>query len=106
LNILRKNGLNIRGEKIMATKQLFHKVSDIKFVNKTLWLVIDGKEYSFELKYISKVLYRATPHERECYKIDKYGYGIHWPLIDEDLSIDGLLTHCKVGPAGKHVHLL
>ncbi|MDP2982675.1 MAG: DUF2442 domain-containing protein [Candidatus Latescibacter sp.] len=25
------------------------------------------------------------------YKIQPSGYGIHWPLIDEDIAIDGLL---------------
>jgi hypothetical protein len=54
-------------------------------------IVIDGKKYSFPLKNISLALYRASRIEREAFRIDKYGYGIHWPLIDEDLSIDGLL---------------
>jgi hypothetical protein len=90
----------------MANKQVFHKVSSIKFVNKAMKLVVDGKEYSFDLKIISSALYRATSQERECYKIDKYGYGIHWPLLDEDLSIDGLLAHYNVGSVRKHVSLL
>nr|WP_253276482.1 DUF2442 domain-containing protein [Synechococcus sp. PCC 6312] len=25
------------------------------------------------------------------YQVSPAGYGIHWPLIDEDLSINGLL---------------
>ncbi len=29
--------------------------------------------------------------ERAMYRISPSGYGIHWPLIDEDLSINGIL---------------
>jgi hypothetical protein len=28
---------------------------------------------------------------RAAYEVSPSGYGIHWPLVDEDLSIDGLL---------------
>jgi hypothetical protein len=30
-------------------------------------------------------------HERNEFKISPSGYGIHWSLLDEDLSINGLL---------------
>lgn len=33
----------------------------------------------------------ASEIERNTYEISPSGYGIHWPLIDEDISIDGLL---------------
>ena len=33
----------------------------------------------------------ASDIERKIYEISPSGYGIHWPLLDEDLSIDGLL---------------
>jgi hypothetical protein len=36
-------------------------------------------------------LANASETERKKYEISPSGYGIHWPLIDEDLSIDGLL---------------
>ena len=29
--------------------------------------------------------------ERNNFEVSPSGYGIHWPLIDEDLSIDGLI---------------
>jgi hypothetical protein len=34
----------------------------------------------------------ATEAERNFYKISPSGYGIHWPAIDEDLSIKGLIN--------------
>jgi hypothetical protein len=54
-------------------------------------LKVDGTEYVFQLEKISKKLAKATKFEQERFEISPSGYGIHWPLIDEDLSIDGLL---------------
>jgi hypothetical protein len=33
----------------------------------------------------------ASEEELHNYEISPGGYGIHWPLVDEDISIDGLL---------------
>jgi len=52
---------------------------------------IEGKEYTFKLADISEKLANASSIERNKYEISPSAYGIHWPLIDEDLSIDGLL---------------
>jgi hypothetical protein len=42
----------------------------------------------------SKRLATATEQERLDVGLSPGGYGIHWPLIDEDLSVNGLLkTH-------------
>jgi hypothetical protein len=29
--------------------------------------------------------------DRTNFEISSSGYGIHWPLLDEDISVDGLL---------------
>ncbi|MBW2657327.1 MAG: DUF2442 domain-containing protein, partial [Deltaproteobacteria bacterium] len=34
---------------------------------------------------------KASEEERNNFEISLSGYGIHWPLLDEDISIDGLL---------------
>ena len=69
----------------------YHEVEKVAFVKETLNLIVDGKEYTFPLADISKKLADASIGEREKYEISPSGYGIHWPLIDEDLSIDGLI---------------
>ena len=69
----------------------YHEVEKVAFVKETLNLIVDGKEYTFPLADISKRLTDASLAERERYEISPAGYGIHWPLIDEDLSIDGLI---------------
>ncbi len=69
----------------------YHDVKNIQFTAKTLKINIDGKQYEFDLHTISERLAKASERERERYNISPSGYGIHWPLMDEDLSIDGLI---------------
>ncbi len=72
-----------------------HEVEKVAFEGDSLLLKVDGKEHRFALADVSPRLLAAGPAERERFEISPSGYGIHWPLIDEDLSIDGLLgvTH-------------
>jgi len=69
----------------------YHKISDLHLTGETLKITIDGKHLEFKLSDISEKLANATDMERKKYEISPSGYGIHWQLIDEDLSIDGLL---------------
>jgi len=39
----------------------------------------------------SPILAAATADERRRAELSPGGYGIHWPLLDEDLSIGGLV---------------
>lgn len=39
----------------------------------------------------SPMLAAAAPEERRRAELSPGGYGIHWPLLDEDLSIGGLV---------------
>lgn len=68
-----------------------HEIEKVTFVKEKLVLRVDGKEYTFSLANISRKLADASSAEREKYEISPSGYGIYWPLIDEDLSIDGLI---------------
>jgi hypothetical protein len=69
----------------------YHEVSDIQFTDESLKINIDSKQYEFKLSDISGKLANASDIERDKYEISPSGYGIHWPLIDEDLTIDGFL---------------
>jgi hypothetical protein len=68
-----------------------HQIDAVQFIDNDLLLKIDGKAYRFALKNISAKLLAANEWQRNLYTISPSGYGIHWSLIDEDLSIDGLL---------------
>lgn len=53
-------------------------------------LLEDGRRLATPLAWFPRLL-RATPEERSNYELLGDGVGIHWPDIDEDLSISGLL---------------
>lgn len=69
----------------------YHSVKNIDFDENYLLITIDGNEYKFPLKLISDKLSKAKIEQLKNYKVSPSGYGIHWPLLDEDISIDGLL---------------
>jgi hypothetical protein len=54
-------------------------------------LKIDGKVIKVALDKISAKLKSANDFQRQFFKVSPSGYGIHWPLLDEDLSIEALL---------------
>ncbi|RYE36403.1 MAG: DUF2442 domain-containing protein [Sphingobacteriaceae bacterium] len=68
-----------------------HKIQAIHFDKDFIILTIDGNDLTIPLDQLSAKLLAATDVEREMYRISPSGYGIHWPLIDEDLSISGIL---------------
>lgn len=68
-----------------------HNIEHIKCSNDWLVLTIDGQEHRFLIADISTRLAEASDIERNTFRVMASGYGIHWPLLDEDLSIDGLL---------------
>jgi hypothetical protein len=69
----------------------YHDIKGIKFTGDILEATIDGTRKRFKLKDVSPLLEKATETERKTFEISPSGYGIHWPLLDEDISIDGLL---------------
>ena len=71
--------------------KLHHRVTELVFSADRMNVTIDGQRYSCALAEISERLAKASAVERHRYEVSPAGYGIHWPLIDEDLSIDGLL---------------
>jgi len=70
---------------------LYHNVQNLKFTEKHLMIEIDGEHKEYKLDEISETLSKASDTEKMIYEISPSGYGIHWPLIDEDISVDGLL---------------
>lgn len=51
---------------------------------------VDGPAISVPLAW-SWRLSEATPAQRKNYEIIGDGKGIHWPEIDEDISVEGML---------------
>ncbi len=68
-----------------------HQVTDVWLEGENLCLTIDGESMTFPLAKVSSRLVTASEEERNIFEISPSGYGIHWPLLDEDIAIDGLL---------------
>ena len=62
-------------------------------------LKVDGQEYCVDLPSVSTRLANAKDAARRAYSISGSGYGIHWPDIDEDLTIAGLISSARPVPA-------
>jgi hypothetical protein len=53
--------------------------------------LMDGRIIGVPLAWFPCLL-AAKPKEREKYEIGGGGIGLHWPDLDEDLSVAGLLA--------------
>jgi hypothetical protein len=67
----------------------------LTFTDKQMLLNVDNIKYNFNLEDISQKLLYATQSEKENFELSPSGYGINWPLLDEDLSINGLIKSYK-----------
>ena len=56
----------------------------------------DGRAISLPLAWYPRLAY-GTPQERDNWRLIGGGEGIHWPDLDEDLSVAGLLAGRKSG---------
>jgi hypothetical protein len=52
--------------------------------------LMDGRTIAVPLAWYPRLL-NASAEQRLRWEICAAGYGIHWPLLDEDLSTEGLL---------------
>ena len=51
----------------------------------------DGRTISVPLAWYPRLVH-ATPTERRNWRLIGGGVGIHWPDLDEDVSVEGLLA--------------
>jgi hypothetical protein len=55
--------------------------------------LLDGREIRVPLEWFPR-LRSATPQQRSEWRLIGGGVGMHWPQIDEDISVESLLaTH-------------
>ena len=72
-----------------------NNIEKVSFEANCMTLQMDGEALILHLDKLSPKLLKANKVERELYKISPSGYGIHWPLIDEDISIEAMLKNRK-----------
>ena len=51
----------------------------------------DGRSISVPLGWFPRLVH-ASPAERNNWRLIGQGHGIHWEDLDEDLSVEGLLS--------------
>ena len=74
-----------------------HDISNASIIGDRLIITVDCTEHQIDLCSQSKLLAAASDAARSNFIVSSSGYGIHWPDLDEDLSIDGLIgvKHCS-----------
>lgn len=69
-----------------------YDVKNLKITKETISFDLSGESVVVPLAESgSTVLLETDPKNLEFYELDSNGLGIHWSLLDEDLSIEGLL---------------
>jgi hypothetical protein len=67
------------------------RVSNVALTDDRLIVdLADGRTISVLLAWFPRLLH-ATSKERDNWEVAGAGYGIYWPDVDEDLSVEGLL---------------
>ena len=64
---------------------------DVSFTGDSMRVTLaDGREVSVPLEWFPR-LRNATPKQRQNWQFIGKGISIHWPDVDEDISVEGLL---------------
>jgi hypothetical protein len=67
------------------------RVQDVAVTDRELEVTLkDGRRVSAPLSWFPR-LEKASAAQRRNWEISGGGRGVHWPDIDEDLSVEGLL---------------
>ena len=67
------------------------RVADVVVGGAELTVVLrDGRKITVPLQWFPR-LQSASTDQLNVWEPAAAGHGIHWPLIDEDLSVEGLL---------------
>jgi len=65
---------------------------DVTCTDDALRVVLaDGREVAVPLVWFPRLL-DATPEQRKEWRLIGGGIGIHWESVDEDISVESLLT--------------
>lgn len=60
----------------------------------------DGRRLTVPLAWFPRLLH-ASPDQRQNWRLLGDGHGIHWPDVDEDLSVSGLLRETAASDASR-----
>src|SRR5690348_4814932 len=79
----------------MSVVKLDASAVDVAVTDDQLVVVLaDGRELAAPLMWFPRLL-EATPDQRRNWRLIGRGHGIHWPDVDEDISVTSLLEQRK-----------
>jgi hypothetical protein len=79
------------------------RVMDVRSTSTALIVdLADGRSLSVPLSWFPRLL-KANATQRAHWEPSGGGYGIHWPELDEDLSVEGLLRGSAAPRSGPSV---
>lgn len=77
---------------ISTTELRLADVTDVHITDEALTVDLsDGRSVSVPAAWFPR-LSSGTPAERSNWRLIGTGQGIHWPDLDEDISVEGLLA--------------
>lgn len=80
--------------------EVFPLAQTVRFTDHELIVsLVDGRTLTVPLVWFP-LLADATPAQLRQYELLGDGEGIHWPELDEDLSVEGLLLGVRRGQMG------
>jgi len=75
----------------ISAVRLDARITDLRCSDSELEVFLrDGRRFAVPLAWYPRLL-KATPVQRAHWEPSAAGYGVHWPDIDEDLSIEGIM---------------
>lgn len=81
----------------MSERSMSERVRDVLISDGKLRVdLVDGRTIITPITWYPRLL-NATPAQRNYWHIVGGGFGIHWPDVDEDLSVDGMLRGAPSG---------
>jgi len=76
---------------ILAVKLAPALARDVRFDDHTMHVLLqDGRQISVPLEWFPR-LRNASDKQRKRWRLIGHGIGLHWPAVDEDISVAALL---------------
>lgn len=74
---------------------MLSRITNVTVTDDTLSIDLeDGRTIAIPIGWYPRLAY-GTPEERANFEISGAGYGIHWPDLDEDIGVEGILLGKK-----------
>ena len=75
----------------ISAAQTDPRAQDVQFTDDEMIVALgDGRKIIVPLVWFPRLLHAST-EQRTNWQLLGHGQGIHWPDVDEDVSVDGLL---------------